>query len=52
MRAVFLARWMNGAASLDWLLDHPDWYLWVDICAQAHDEAQEARAQQQQQAAS
>lgn len=43
---------MRGAVSLDWLLEHPDWYAWVDICAQAHDEAEAARAQAQQSAAS
>ena len=36
---MFVARWLNGAASIEWLLAHPEWYEWADICSVGHEQA-------------
>lgn len=52
-RVLFVARWLNGAASVEWLLTHPEWFEYADICSIAFDQAiaaKQRQAEQQQQA--
>lgn len=44
-QVVFAARWLKGAASIEWLLEHPEWYETVDICAVAQTQAEAQAAQ-------
>ena len=43
VQIIFVARWLQGAASIEWLADHPDWYEWADICSIAQTEAEAQR---------
>lgn len=36
---------MNGAVTVEWLLDHPDWYEMIDICSLAHGQAEKTLAE-------
>lgn len=40
MRVMFVARWLNGAATIPWLVENPEWFEWANICAIAHEQAQ------------
>ena len=44
IQVAMTARWLNGAASIEWLLEHPEWYETVDICAVAVTQAEAQRA--------
>lgn len=39
IRVLYTARWLKGAATVEWLLAHPEWWEWADICAIAHEQA-------------
>ena len=45
---LFVARWLNGAASVEWLNEHPDWLWWAEICTigQQQADAEQQRRQQ------
>lgn len=42
IEAILIAKWLNGAVSLEWLLEHPDWYDWAEIVMMATNQAKAA----------